>query len=123
MEVPVIASDVGGLKDTVRHDETGLLVPLASPQALADAMVTILLDADLRHRMGLAGRRMVEAQYDCRDLYDRWINFYAQVRDRLVIKRRSPRADINHGVRAGGAHDSTGSIVEYQNESNRAYSR
>jgi hypothetical protein len=66
---------------------------------------------------------MVEAQYDWGALYDRWINFYALVRDRVVVKRRSPRADINQEVRAGGTLDSTNPIVEYQSESDHAFSR
>jgi len=80
MEVPVVASDVGGLRDTVRDGRTGLLVPPRSPEALADALIMILQDADLRRRMGLAGREMVEREYDWRDLHDRWIEFYEQAR-------------------------------------------
>lgn len=122
MEVPVVASNVGGLKDTVRHGETGLLVPPRSPQALADAVVAILQNADLRRRMGIRGRKMVEAQYDWHALYDRWSNFYAQVRD-CVVKRRSPRADISEAARPRGALDSTGPIVEFQSESDHVCSR
>ena len=37
--VPVITTDVGGLAETVRPDETGLVVPPEDPAALADAVV------------------------------------------------------------------------------------
>ena len=80
MEVPVVASDVGGLRDTVRNGQTGLLVPPRSPEALADALIMILQDADLRRRMGLAGRERVQSDYDWRDLHDRWVEFYEQAR-------------------------------------------
>ena len=85
MEVPVVASDVGGLRDTVRDGQTGVLVPLRSPEAIADALIMILQDADLRRRMGRAGRERVQSDYDWRDLHDRWIEFYEQVRDRVGV--------------------------------------
>jgi len=85
MEVPVVASDVGGLRDTVRDGQTGLLVPPRSPEAIADALIMILQDADLRRRMGRAGRERVQSEYDWRDLHNRWIKFYEQVRDRICV--------------------------------------
>jgi len=36
--LPIVASDVGGMKDLIRPDETGLLVPAVDPKALADAI-------------------------------------------------------------------------------------
>ena len=42
--VPAVASDVPGLRDAVRHDETGLLVPYGDVGAFADAIVRILRD-------------------------------------------------------------------------------
>jgi glycosyltransferase involved in cell wall biosynthesis len=42
--VPAVASDAPGLRDAVRHDETGLLVPYADVGAFADAIVRILRD-------------------------------------------------------------------------------
>jgi glycosyltransferase involved in cell wall biosynthesis len=80
MEVPVVASDVCGLRDTVLDGQTGVLVPPRSPEAIADALIMILQDADLRQRMGRAGREKVQSEYDWRDLHDRWIKFYEQVR-------------------------------------------
>lgn len=54
--VPVVASAVGGLLDTVVHGDTGLHVPPRDPAALAAALRRLLDDADLRHRMGARGR-------------------------------------------------------------------
>jgi glycosyltransferase involved in cell wall biosynthesis len=52
----VVASNVGGLPDTVRHGQTGLLVPPGDPAALARAVTTLIKDPALRHRLGTAGR-------------------------------------------------------------------
>ncbi len=47
----VVASDSPGLRDSVRRDETGLLVPFADDAGLADALSRVLGDADLRRRL------------------------------------------------------------------------
>jgi glycosyltransferase involved in cell wall biosynthesis len=56
----VIASDVGGLRDIVVHNRTGLLVPPGDVPALAAAMQTLIDDADLGADMGRAGRERVK---------------------------------------------------------------
>ncbi len=53
----VVASDAPGLRDSVRRDETGLLVPFGDTAALAGALVRVLTDAPLRTRLGTAGMR------------------------------------------------------------------
>jgi glycosyltransferase involved in cell wall biosynthesis len=53
---PVVASAVGGLRDLVVDGETGLLVPPGDVTALRRALERLLGDADLRRRLGAAGR-------------------------------------------------------------------
>ncbi len=53
---PVVASAVGGLLDLVVDGETGLLVPPGDVAALRAALERLLGDADLRRRLGVAGR-------------------------------------------------------------------
>lgn len=48
---PVVVSDVGGLDEAVEPGKTGLLVPPRNPQALADAIIQLLVDSDLRAAM------------------------------------------------------------------------
>ena len=56
---PVIASDIGGLRDIVVDGETGLRVPARDPAALRQAMARLLADGKLRERMGRAGQERV----------------------------------------------------------------
>jgi histidinol-phosphate phosphatase family protein len=49
---PVVGSDVGGIKFSVEHGETGLLVPPRDPDALAESLATLGKDKELRERMG-----------------------------------------------------------------------
>src|SRR5262249_47925576 len=51
----VVASDAPGLRDSVRRDETGLLVPYGDREGLTAALVRILTDVPLRERFGAAG--------------------------------------------------------------------
>jgi glycosyltransferase involved in cell wall biosynthesis len=51
----VVAADSPGLRDSVRRDRTGLLVPYGDDQALADALVRVLTDAALRGRLASEG--------------------------------------------------------------------
>lgn len=53
---PVVASAVGGLRDAVEHERTGLLVPPGDPAALRAAIERLLTDATLRARLGAAAR-------------------------------------------------------------------
>jgi len=53
---PVVASDIGGLRDIVVDGETGLLVPPGDRPALAAAMQRLIGDPGLRERLGAAAR-------------------------------------------------------------------
>lgn len=61
--VPVVASAVGAMLDTVVHDVTGRLVTPRRPRECADAVAAILRDSFLRRSLGLAGRDRACARY------------------------------------------------------------
>ncbi|MFT0212584.1 glycosyltransferase family 4 protein [Pseudomonas sp. F1_0610] len=54
--LPVIASDVGGVSESIKHNETGFLVPRGSQSQLIEALEKLIISADLREKMGKAGR-------------------------------------------------------------------
>ena len=62
--VPVVSTRVSGIPELVEHEVTGLLVEQRDPAGLADAIERLLDDPELRRRMGRAGRRHVEEQFD-----------------------------------------------------------
>ena len=82
MGVPVVATDVGGLQDTVCHEETGLLVPAKSVEALANAIVALLRNGPRRLQMGLAGREWVKEHFDRQVVLDQWVHTYHRALDR-----------------------------------------
>lgn len=60
----VITTDVPGCRETVEHDENGLLVPVRDADALASAMVEVLKQPERVVAMGKSSRRMVEQRFD-----------------------------------------------------------
>jgi glycosyltransferase involved in cell wall biosynthesis len=61
--VPVVAAAVGGLRETVVDQKTGLHVPPRDPEAIADAVGRLLADPALRAEMGRAGNRRARSRY------------------------------------------------------------
>jgi glycosyltransferase involved in cell wall biosynthesis len=61
---PIVAFDVGGVGDAVRHGETGWLAPAGDAHALADGLRRLLTDDDLRFQLGEGARQVTEAEYN-----------------------------------------------------------
>lgn len=76
---PVIGSDVGGIKHTVRDGRTGFLVPPKDPQALAEKMAEVCGDGALRDELGRAGLRRVNAEFTWRIVGDALAEAYDDV--------------------------------------------
>jgi glycosyltransferase involved in cell wall biosynthesis len=64
--VPVVASAVGGLTDSVVDQQTGLLVPARDPAALASALGQLLADPAQRSALGAAGVDRARRRYSWR---------------------------------------------------------
>ena len=60
---PVVAFDVDGTREVCLDGETGLLVRAEDVNALADAVIRLLQDAGLAHRMGAQGRELVKERF------------------------------------------------------------
>lgn len=65
---PVVATDVSGTRDTVIDGQTGYVVPVGQPEALADGMIRLLDDPGRAAEMGRRGREYVLGLYDERRL-------------------------------------------------------
>jgi len=62
--IPSVAGDSGGVRSAVRDGETGNVVPPADPDAIADAIRSLLLNPERRKQMGRAARHAVETHYN-----------------------------------------------------------
>ena len=73
---PVVATDVGGLRDLVAG--TGLLVIPGDPEAIAKATDRVLGDPGLRADLAARGREVATSLPDGRDTASRWLAWYAE---------------------------------------------
>ncbi|MFD1720278.1 glycosyltransferase [Amnibacterium endophyticum] len=76
---PVVATHVGGLIDTVVEDVTGVHVPPRDPEALADALQSLLADPARLERYGAAGRKRALARYSWRRVAADTAKVYARL--------------------------------------------
>jgi glycosyltransferase involved in cell wall biosynthesis len=76
--VPVIASNLGGLPEIVRHRETGLLVD-NDPVSIAAAIRELLSDRDLARSLAAEGRRVALERFTVEQMVRRTIEVYRQV--------------------------------------------
>ena len=62
--LPLVLTDIRGCREVVRDGVEGFLVPVRDPHRLADAIVQLLQEPDLRRRMGAAARARAEERFD-----------------------------------------------------------
>jgi glycosyltransferase involved in cell wall biosynthesis len=94
---PVVATRVGGLPEIVDDGETGLLVPAGDEGALADAIVRLLEDEPLRHRLGANGRAKLESELSPQAVARGTVAVYeSAVEGRLAIP--PPLVPTPHGL-------------------------
>jgi D-inositol-3-phosphate glycosyltransferase len=87
--VPVIASAVGGMIDTVVDGRTGVHVPPRDPPRLAEAAADLLADPERRRRFGTAGLKRARRLYDWRRVGAQVLAVYERV---LAERRRAAGA-------------------------------
>jgi glycosyltransferase involved in cell wall biosynthesis len=76
---PVIGTDVGGMSEIVKDGETGYLVEAADPKALADKVIELLLNNDLRAEMGQRGRQVAEEKFSLETMIDNYHKLYEEL--------------------------------------------
>jgi glycosyltransferase involved in cell wall biosynthesis len=83
--LPVVGTRVGGVPELVVDGETGLLVEAGDPDSLAAALGTLVEDAELRQRMGDAGRERAREQFDLERFWEAHIELYSRELARLGL--------------------------------------
>jgi PEP-CTERM/exosortase A-associated glycosyltransferase len=75
---PVVASDVGGHRELIRHGETGLMFKSGSAEALADTLAQALGSEHLASRLRAGGRRFVEQERNWRASVANYVPVYGR---------------------------------------------
>ena len=76
---PVVASDAGGLREVVRHDETGTLSFAGDPQSLAWAVLKVLRDPARAHRLGEEAKLRLHEEFAWDTIADQTKAVYERV--------------------------------------------
>ncbi len=77
--VPVVAAASQGPSELIRAEETGLLVPIDDPSALADALARLIADSALQARLAEAGRHAFEAEFTEDAVVGQYLSFFERV--------------------------------------------
>jgi L-malate glycosyltransferase len=88
--LPVIASDVGGLREVVEDDRTGIIVPPANPEKIASAIKRLAESPELRSQMSAAARARVVENYSMEQMAARTLALYRE----CVRKTRDERGGV-----------------------------
>ena len=83
-EVPVVATDVGGLPELIVHGETGFLCPLDDVEAFTECTRRLLTDDELHDEMASAARRRAVETFDIDRVVPRYEEYYERVREAAV---------------------------------------
>ena len=92
----IVATDVPGCREIVRHGVNGLLVPPKNALALADAISSLVENRSLRQAAGRHGRRIVDEEFSLARIAAQTISAYREVIDgslaSVVTRARRARA-------------------------------
>jgi len=72
----VLASDVGGHRELIQHEVTGLLFRADDPASLTAEGIRAALDSDLRHSLGKLGRKHVESERKWSEIVSKYTTIY-----------------------------------------------
>ncbi len=89
---PIIACDIQGNREVIRHGKNGLLVPPADPAALSEAIVQVLSDPAVAKTMGEEAARDCRTRFSQDRMVDETVAIYDQVCGRLVSAEIKPEA-------------------------------
>jgi glycosyltransferase involved in cell wall biosynthesis len=103
MGLPLIVTDVGGSSEMVIDGENGLLVPPKNAQKLAEAIVRLARDAQLRQRLGQAGYRRVQERFTLETCVSQYEKLYMG----LCESARRPVSEILVGPTCSSPRNTT----------------
>jgi glycosyltransferase involved in cell wall biosynthesis len=89
---PVIGADTGGIRYSVRHGETGWLVPPKDPDALAERLALLAQDNLLRRRMGEAGMRRARQHFTWERVAGELLNVFDEIMAPANVPATATRA-------------------------------
>jgi N-acetyl-alpha-D-glucosaminyl L-malate synthase BshA len=79
-EVPVVASNIGGLPEVIENGETGYLHDPGAIGGFVDSVLKLLRNETLRRSMGRKARQVARRKFNADDMVDRYVQVYESLR-------------------------------------------
>jgi glycosyltransferase involved in cell wall biosynthesis len=79
MAKPIIATDVGGNAEAVIDGETGFIIPPDNTERVAEAILKLYNDWDLRKKMGKKGREVIDKKFVLQDMISKMEDLYTKI--------------------------------------------
>ncbi len=76
---PIVATDIPGCREIAHAGQNALLIPIGDAKALAQAIQSLLADAQMRHDFGTCGRRIVKQQFSDQMVAEQTLALYARL--------------------------------------------
>jgi len=99
---PVVAFDSGGVRDWLRHGETGFLVPHLDLDQYAARIDELLSNDILRHRMGARAQQIALRSFSAETYMTRLLGIYREVVHESSLDRSGRRAEVRDPQRGTG---------------------
>ena len=79
LNVPVIGTNVGGIPELIKNNETGILIPSENPSKLAQAVNELLSDKEKSKKLSANGNTFVKNNMTWDVIFPRYIKFYEEL--------------------------------------------
>ncbi|NVM05311.1 MAG: glycosyltransferase family 4 protein [Candidatus Helarchaeota archaeon] len=79
LEKPIITSAVGGMSEAIEDGKTGLVVPPNNHEELANALIKLIEDKELRENMGREGKKSIKQKFDLEMSVENHLNLYKKM--------------------------------------------
>ena len=76
MGVPVISTDVGAMKELINNENSGLLIRPGQPSDIAESVIRLHNDLDLRERLSNQGLSIIKSKFSSKDSANKWQHAY-----------------------------------------------
>ena len=87
--LPIIATQVGGLMEVLKHQSSAIMVPPRSPRELADAICSLIGDPVTAAKLGAEARRFIREEYSLSVATSRLTSMYQEMMMRPPIGKRA----------------------------------
>lgn len=97
--IPVVASRVGGIPEIIENGYNGLLFEKDNPEELADSLVKLINDKELRELFGKNGRQKIENLFDGEKTLREHMNLYEKITDNKTVHFAISSRELGGGER------------------------